>query len=664
MASRSVRQARSRARYQCLTPVIMGTLSFLVYSAFVLGYRLHMRSSFDKDNIFIDKDMSWREREALQSVGSLFSKEVLGVINATTTISELDPLSIESIRKNNNLSLSWIVGEEVKDYASSKGKKGQMVPKFGKGVQMFNDNTPEKLNKRSLRHERRVKRATELMNVGTIQKFEKAALIRSRSVDTAPLGNYSIWRNEYRKGKTFEDIVLQMQDQIIMARVYTTIAKIRNNLALHEELESELAKVELMEEESIDIDKPQRVLDTIRDMGQILARANEELYECKLVTNKLRAMLQIAEEELEYTQTYITFLTQLVSKSLPDAIHCLTMRLTLEYYLLPAPLRKFPRIENLENPNLYHYAIFSDNVLATSVVVNSTVLNAKDSSRHVFHIVTDKYNIGAMSMWFLLNPPGEATIEVQKFEDFTWLNSSFSPVLRQLESAAMKTFYYKTERSESAESGSASLKYRYPKYMSMLNHLRFYIPRIFPKLDKILFLDDDVVVQKDLAPLWSVNLKGKVNGAVETCGVTFHRLKTYLNFSDHHISDNFDPKACGWAYGMNIFDLKEWKKNNITETYHFWQNLNENRTLWKLGTLPPGLMTFYKLTIPLESKWHLLGLGYDQGISAKKIEESAVIHFNGHKKPWTELGISKYQPYWTKYINFDHPYIFSCRLFE
>lgn len=91
---------------------------------------------------------------------------------------------------------------------------------------------------------------------------------------------------------------------------------------------------------------------------------------------------------------------------------------------------------------------------------------------------------------------------------------------------------------------------------------------------------------------------------------------------------------------------------------------NENRTLWKLGTLPPGLITFYNLTLVLQSKWHLLGLGYDKGIDAKKIEKSAVIHFNGHMKPWSEIMISKYQGYWTKYINFDHPYITSCRLFE
>ncbi|XP_022574856.2 putative galacturonosyltransferase 2 isoform X1 [Brassica napus] len=545
-----------------------------------------------------------------------------------------------------------------------------MVNNFGHGTwtregggQVLND-TPEKLYQRRMRQERREKRAKDLMKKDNHQALEKAAIQRSRSIDSVAPGNYSIWRNEYHKSKNFEDLLRLMQDQIIMVRVYTSLAKMTNNLALHKELEAKLAKMEEEQEESINIDQQQRVLDTIRDMGQLLARARKQLYDCNLVTNKLRAMLQTAEEELVSTQTHTTFLNQLASKSIPHAIHCLTMTLNLEYSLLPAPMRHFPRMENLENPDLYHYALFSDNVLAASVVVNSTVTNANDPSLHVFHIVTDKLNFGAMSMWFLLNPPKEATVHVQRFEDFSWLNSSYSPVLRQLESEAMKKFYFKTERSESAESGAENLKYRYPKYLSMLNHLRFYIPKIFPKLDKILFLDDDVVVQKDLAPLWSVDLKGKVNGAVETCGVTFHRLKAYLNFSDQHVSEKFDPEYCGWAYGMNIFDLKEWRKHNITETYHFWQNLNENRTLWKLGTLPPGLITFYNLTLPLQKKWHLLGLGYNREIDVKKIERSAVIHFNGHSKPWTELGISKYQPYWTKYTNLEHPYISSCRLLE
>lgn len=172
-------------------------------------------------------------------------------------------------------------------------------------------------------------------------------------------------------------------------------------------------------------------------------------------------------------------------------------------------------------------------------------------------------------MWFLVNPPGKATIQVQNIEEFTWLNSSYSPVLKQLGSPSMIDYYFRTHRTNS----DSNLKYRNPKYLSILNHLRFYLPEIFPTLKKVLFLDDDIVVQKDLTGLWSLDMKGNVNGAVETCGENFHRFDRYLNFSNPLISKNFDPRACGWAYGMNIFDLKEWKRQNITDVYHKWQKL-------------------------------------------------------------------------------------------
>lgn len=175
-------------------------------------------------------------------------------------------------------------------------------------------------------------------------------------------------------------------------------------------------------------------------------------------------------------------------------------------------------------------------------------------------------------MWFLDNPPAEATIEVQSIEDFKWLNASYCPVLQQLHSGPLKEYYFNTEPTTLA-AGSSNLKYRNPKYLSMLNHLRFYLPEVYPQLDKIVFLDDDIVVQQDLTALWSVDLNGNVNGAVETCGTSFHRFDKYLNFSHPLIARSFDPNACGWAYGMNVFDLKEWKRRDITGVYHRWQSL-------------------------------------------------------------------------------------------
>ncbi|KAG4388938.1 hypothetical protein GLYMA_09G266500v4 [Glycine max] len=636
---------------------------------FFFASPLHDRS--DNSAVSIEKQVAkLKEWQALQDLKSLFSKEVLDVIVSNTN--DVGPLSLESFRKN-NLSASWRVAglrtsnamnqlnQPADNFRQEKqnGKEGR----FSVGRAQWTD-SPVQLSRRQLVEKRKEKRAAELVKQDdeVIVKLEDSAIEHSKSVDSAVLGKYNIWRKE-NENENADSTVRLMRDQIIMAKVYLSIAKMKNKLQLYQELESQLKESQrALGEATSDADMRHSDHEKIKTMGQVLSKAKEQLYDCKLVTGKLRAMLQTADEQVRGLRKQSTFLSQLAAKTIPDGIHCLSMRLTIDYYLLPLEKRKFPRSENLENPSLYHYALFSDNVLAASVVVNSTIVNAKDPSKHVFHLVTDKLNFGAMNMWFLLNPPGKATINVENVDEFKWLNSSYCPVLRQLESATMKEYYFKA--GHPTTTGASNLKYRNPKYLSMLNHLRFYLPQVYPKLDKILFLDDDIVVQKDLTGLWAVNLNGKVNGAVLTCGESFHRFDKYLNFSNPHIAKNFDPNACGWAYGMNMFDLKVWKKKDITGIYHKWQNLNEDRVLWKLGTLPPGLMTFYGLTHPLNKSWHVLGLGYNPSVDRSEIDNAAVVHYNGNMKPWLEIAMTKYRSYWTKYVKFNHPYLQNCKLRE
>ncbi|KAK7394862.1 hypothetical protein VNO78_15403 [Psophocarpus tetragonolobus] len=649
---------------------LLAFLLLCVVAPLIFFFASPLHDQGDNSAVLSRKVGKLGEWQAMEDLESLFSKEVLDVIVSNSN--DVGPLSLESFRKN-NLSASWRdVGLTTSNAANQlnqpannavqekqNGKQGR----FPIGHVQWTDSQAQ-LTRRRLIEKRKEKRAAELIKRDdeVVVKLEDSAIEHSKSVDSAVLGKYNIWRKE-NENENADSTVRLMRDQIIMAKVYLSIAKMKNKLQLYEELQSQLKESQrALGEATSDAELRQSDHEKIKTMGQVLSKAKEQLYDCKVVTGELRAMLQTADERVRGLKKQSTFLSQLAAKTIPDGIHCLSMRLTIDYFLLPLEKRKFPRSENLENPSLYHYALFSDNVLAASVVVNSTIVNAKDPSKHVFHLVTDKLNFGAMNMWFLLNPPGKATITVENVDEFKWLNSSYCPVLRQLESATMKEYYFKA--GHPTTTGASNLKYRNPKYLSMLNHLRFYLPQVYPKLDKILFLDDDIVVQKDLTGLWAVNLKGKVNGAVETCGESFHRFDKYLNFSNPHIAKNFDPNACGWAYGMNMFDLKEWKKKDITGIYHKWQNLNEDRVLWKLGTLPPGLMTFYGLTHPLNKSWHVLGLGYNPSVDRSEIDNAAVVHYNGNMKPWLEIAMTKYRSYWTKYVKFNHPYLQNCKLHE
>ncbi|XP_020420043.1 probable galacturonosyltransferase 11 isoform X2 [Prunus persica] len=394
----------------------------------------------------------------------------------------------------------------------------------------------------------------------------------------------------------------QLAEQMTLAKAYVIIAKEHNNLHLAWELSSKIRNCQLllskaaMRGEPVTLEEAEPI---IKSLSYLIFRAEDAHYDIATTIMTMKSHIQALEERANAATVQSTVFGQLAAEALPKSLHCLNVKLTADWLRKPSlqeladEKRNSPRL--MDN-NLYHFCIFSDNVLATSVVVNSTVSNADHPKQLVFHIVTNGINYGTMQAWFLSNDFKGSTIEVQNVEEFSWFNASYAPIVKQLLSADSQAYYIGGYQDNVAP------KLRSPKYQSLLNHLRFYIPEIYPQLEK----------------------------------------------------------ACGWAFGMNVFDLIAWKKANVTARYHYWQEQNADGTLWRVGTLPPGLLTFYGLTEPLDRRWHVLGLGYDLNIDNRLIESAAVVHFNGFMKPWLKLAIERYRPLWERYVNRSHPYLQDC----
>lgn len=94
---------------------------------------------------------------------------------------------------------------------------------------------------------------------------------------------------------------------------------------------------------------------------------------------------------------------------------------------------------------------------------------------------------------------------------------------------------------------------------------------------------------------------------------------------------------------------------------HHWLQ-GYKKPLWKAGSLPLGWATFYNHTVTLDRSWHRLGLGYELGIRQDSIDQAAVLHYDGVMKPWLDIGIARYKSYWTKHVNYDHPYLQQCNV--
>ncbi|KAL4554902.1 hypothetical protein LXL04_037511 [Taraxacum kok-saghyz] len=401
--------------------------------------------------------------------------------------------------------------------------------------------------------------------------------------------------------------------------------------------------------------------------------------DAKTFAIKLKSMVTLLEKRTRTAKIQEYLYRHVASSGIPKQLHCLALRLAHEHATNAAARLQLPSpelIPALVNNSYFHFVLASDNILAASVVATSLVYNSLRPETVVIHIITDRKTYAPMQAWFSLHPLSPAVVEVKALHHFDWFAKGKVPVLEAMEKDQKIRAGFRggssaivSNNTEKPYVIAAKLQAMSPKYNSVMNHVRIYLPQMFPSLKKVVFLDDDLVVQSDLSPLFHIEMKGKVNGAVETCHggdkfVMSKRFKSYLNFSHPLISKNFDANECAWAYGMNIFDLEAWRKTNISENYHYWlqENLKSDLSLWQLGTLPPGLIAFHGHVHVIDPLWHMLGLGYQENTTMADVQRAAVVHFNGRAKPWLDIAFPQLRELWTKYVDFSDKFIKSCHI--
>ncbi|KAK8366116.1 hypothetical protein V6Z12_A02G101400 [Gossypium hirsutum] len=229
-------------------------------------------------------------------------------------------------------------------------------------------------------------------------------------------GSYCIWREENRE-EMHDSMVKKLKDQLFVARAYfPSIVKIPAQSKLSGELKQNIQEVEcVLSESTTDADLPPEIQKKSRRMEAVIARAKSVSLDCNNIDKKLRQIFDLTEDEANFHMKQSAFLYQLAVQTMPKSLHCLSMRLTVEYFrdhLFDKELS-----EKYSDPTLQHYVIFSNNVIASSVVINSTVVHAIDTVNQVFHVLTDWQNYYAMKHWFLRNTFRDAVVQVLNIED-------------------------------------------------------------------------------------------------------------------------------------------------------------------------------------------------------------------------------------------------------
>lgn len=159
------------------------------------------------------------------------------------------------------------------------------------------------------------------------------------------------------------------------------------------------------------------------------------------------------------------------------------------------------------------------------------------------------------------------------------------------------------------------------------------LPDLVPKtLDRILFLDADLLVLDDVAKLWEISLGDRVLGAVADAAIPLCRSPRGVKKLDQW---GIAEDAVYFNCGVMLIRLAGWREREVTRRAAVYlQNAGRQTDFLHQEALNAVLWDDW---LPLESRWNLLaslaGRPYGQPES-DNWRTPGIVHFAGHFKPW------------------------------
>jgi alpha-1,4-galacturonosyltransferase len=190
----------------------------------------------------------------------------------------------------------------------------------------------------------------------------------------------------------------QLADQMTLAKAYVILAKEHGNLQLAWELSSQIRNCQRLLSEgavsgrAITKDEAHPI---ISRLALLIYKAQDSHYDISSTIVTLKNHALALEERAKAAIVQRAEFGQLAAESFPKNLHCLTVKLTEEW--LRNPKHRSRSEENRNSTRLVDNNLYRFCVLATSVVVNSTVSNANHPQQLVYFFFLGNLDLSYVS---------------------------------------------------------------------------------------------------------------------------------------------------------------------------------------------------------------------------------------------------------------------------
>ncbi|XP_069829734.1 glycosyltransferase 8 domain-containing protein 2 [Dendropsophus ebraccatus] len=194
----------------------------------------------------------------------------------------------------------------------------------------------------------------------------------------------------------------------------------------------------------------------------------------------------------------------------------------------------------------------------------------------------------------------------------------------------------------------------FPELLQPLNFVRFYLPLLTSEHEKVIYLDDDIIVLGDIQELYNTRIsRGHIAAFSDDCDlpslqevITREGIQnTYMGFLDYRKKAiqklGISPSTCSFNPGVFVANMTEWRHQHVTKQLEKWmkRNVEENLYSSNVGggvSTPPMLIVFHGKYSAISPAWHVryLGLSPDDQLSNNVVHDAKLLHWNGRFKPW------------------------------
>jgi lipopolysaccharide biosynthesis glycosyltransferase len=181
-------------------------------------------------------------------------------------------------------------------------------------------------------------------------------------------------------------------------------------------------------------------------------------------------------------------------------------------------------------------------------------------------------------------------------------------------------------------------------HISSIAYARLLIPRVLPEsISRALYLDTDILVLGDLAPLCQLDLQGAVVGAVVD-----QRLDSQVKLGRTtidglpfpHVQDYFND-------GVLLIDVARWRSERIPEGALEYLKRYPDTIYGDQDSLNVACDGSWR---KLHSGWNCYQIDLDQPLSEMAAAQRPnIIHFHGWSKPWDPRSLNVNAPFYESF---------------